>query len=352
MFDSHKIDDYFNGERPFENTQPDDKPKMSGWLRVVKLGFPCLAAAIFGVMLVMPNIKKSVELQNDVTIPRKNEMEKLHIENTVYYATDSKNRVSTITADSVDEMTPTSKEVKINTPKADISTDNGNIKVSADTGFFNQEKNILKLQQNVNALDEKGTKIKTLAAEYDFTKEYGHGNERLNAEGDWGDLEAQGFEFFKTTNILVLKGKHVVTTSQGTLTADIETRYFQNAHKSVSIGNVVVRQGDNILYANKLIAFYSASNKLERAEAFGNVKIITPKGKAYGSSGVYNPKTAKVELIGAVKLEQNGNIINGDKAETDLNTQISRITGNKKTGGRITGTFYSKRSANDKKSEK
>ena len=75
MFDSHKIDDYFNGERPFENTQPDDKPKMSGWLRVVKLGFPCLAAAIFGVMLVMPNIKKSVELQNDVTIPRKNEKE-------------------------------------------------------------------------------------------------------------------------------------------------------------------------------------------------------------------------------------------------------------------------------------
>lgn len=352
MFDSRKIDDYFNGKRQLDEIKYNNKPQTSKWLRFVKLGFPCVAAAILGVMLVMPNIKKSVELQDDVTIPRKNEMEKLHIEQTVYYATDSENRVSTITADSVDEIAPGAKEVKINTPRADISTANGKIKVAADTGFFNQEENILKLRQDVAAYDEKGTKIKTSAAEYDFKKEYGHGSERLGAEGDWGDLEAQGFEFFKAENILVLKGRHVVTTSQGTLTADKETRYFQNARKSVSRGNVVVRQGDNILYADKLVARYSASNELERAEASGNVKIITPKGKAYGSSGVYNPKTAKVELTGKVKLEQNGNVIYGSKAETDLNTQISRITGNKKTGGRITGTFYSKRKANDKESDK
>ena len=50
MFDSHKIDDYFDGKRPFENAKPDDKPKTSVWLRFVKLGFPCLAAAILGVM--------------------------------------------------------------------------------------------------------------------------------------------------------------------------------------------------------------------------------------------------------------------------------------------------------------
>ena len=75
MFDSHKIDDYFDGKRPFENAKPDDKPKTSVWLRFVKLGFPCLAAAILGVMVVMPNIKKSVDLQDDITVPRKNEME-------------------------------------------------------------------------------------------------------------------------------------------------------------------------------------------------------------------------------------------------------------------------------------
>ena len=83
------------------------------------------------------------------------------------------------------------------------------------------------------------------------------------------------------------------------------------------------------------------------------MRIITQKGKAYCDKGVYNPKTAKVQLTGKVKLEQQGNVINGNMAETDLNTQISRITGNKKTGGRISGTFYSKRKTeNGKKSDK
>ena len=91
----------------------------------------------------------------------------------------------------------------------------------------------------------------------------------------------------------------------------------------------------------------------KEAEAVPTNKYETRINKEETSFEVYViPEDPKVELIGAVKLEQNGNIINGDKAETDLNTQISRITGNKKTGGRITGTFYSKRSANDKKSEK
>lgn len=353
MFDSHKIDAYFNGEQPFDNEQPNDKPKSSKWLRFIKLGFPCLAAAILGVMVVMPNIKKSVELQNDVTLPRKNEMEKLHIEQTVYYSTDGKNRVSTVTADSVDEVEAGSKEVKINNPKAEILTDGGPLKIESLTGFFNQEDNILTLQEKVVARDEKGSVVKTEKAVYDFTNDYGFGNERINAEGNWGDLEANGFEYYKADNILVLKGKHIVTTSQGVLTAEKETRYFQAEHRSVSLGNVIVRQGNNILYSDKLIAFYSPDNELEKAEAYGNVRIITPKGKAYGDKGTYNPKTAKVELVGKVKLEQQGNVINGDKAETDLNTQISRITGNQKTGGRISGTFYSKRKAkDDKKSDK
>lgn len=352
MFDSHKIDAYFDGERPFENVQAEQKNKMPVVRRFIKLGFPCLAAAILGVMLVMPNIKKSIDLRNDETLPRKNEMEKLHIEQTVYHTTDSKNRVSTITADSVDEVSPEAKNVKINNPSGEIPTDNGMIQIKALTGYFNQNDNVLTLVEKVIAYDERKTVVKTEEASYDFKKDYGFGSKRINAEGTWGDLEAESFEFYKNENILILKGKHVVTTSQGILTADKETRFFQNEHKSVSLGNVIVRQNDNILYANKMIAWFTPDNELKKTEAYGNVRIVTPKGKAFGDKGVYNPKTAKVELFGRVRLEQQGNVINGNKAETDLNTQISRITGNKNKGGRISGTFYSKRKTeNDKKTK-
>ena len=168
MFDSRKIDDYFNGKRQLDEIRYNNKPQTSRWLRFVKLGFPCVAAAILGVMLVMPNIKKSIDLQNNVTMPRKNEMEKLHIEQTVYHTTDSKNRVGTVTADSVDEVAPGSKEVKINSPKGEIPTDNGMIKINAVEGYFNQEKNMLRLNGHVNAIDESGTVVRTEEVVYDF----------------------------------------------------------------------------------------------------------------------------------------------------------------------------------------
>ena len=62
-----------------------------------------------------------------------------------------------------------------------------------------------------------------------------------------------------------------------------------------------------------------------------------------GDKGYYNPEKTIVELIGNVQLEQNGNIINGQKAETNLMTSISKIYGDEKKGGRITGTFYNKK---------
>ena len=154
---------------------------------------------------------------------------------------------------------------------------------------------------------------------------------------------AEAFEYMKNGNILVLKGPHVITTSDGVLTAEQETRYFQDAQKSVSIGNVVIKQANNTLRADMMTAYYGKNNELKKVEATGNVKVVTPKGTAVGEKGIYTPNNAKVELIGKVQIEQQGNFINGDRAETDLNTQISKITGDKKTGGRISGTFYSKR---------
>ncbi len=343
MFDSHKIDAYFNGDRSFDNVKLSDKPQTSRWLRFVKLGFPCVAAALLGVMIVMPNIKKSVDLQDSATLPRKNELEKLHIEQTVYNSTDNKNRVSTVTADSVDEVAPGSKEIKISNPRGLLPTDSGVVNVKSDNGFFVQDANILTLEGNVVAEDEKNTLVTTEKASFDFKKDYGYGNNPINGSGEWGTLNAEGFEYYKNDNILVLKGRHNVVSAEGTLTAQTETRYFQNEHKSVSTGDVVIQQGENQMYADKVVVYYTPKNELKKAEAYGDVRIVTPKGKAFGQKGFYNPQTSVVSLHDNVRLEQDGNVINGSKAETNLKTQISRIIADKKSGKRITGTFYNKK---------
>ena len=92
MFDSRKLDSYFEENRPKRQVEREYISAQSKWARFVKLFAPCFAAVLVGLMVVIPNIKKSVDLNANITIPRKNEMEKLHIEDSVFNFIDSKNR--------------------------------------------------------------------------------------------------------------------------------------------------------------------------------------------------------------------------------------------------------------------
>ena len=415
MLETSKIDSFFDGDARLEH-KTEETPTVSKWARFVKLGFPCIAAALLGVMIVVPNIKKSVDLQDNITMPRKNELEKLHIEETVFSAVDNKNRVNTVIADSVDEIEPGSQKVKFQNPHGTISTDEGEIAVNADSGYFTQQENILELETNVKAVVHEKTTVMTEYAVYDFNKESGYGNKPVKAVGDWGTMNATEFAYDKKNGILTLIGHNEIISPKGTLTADKQTKVFQYENKTESLENATLKQNDNVVRADKIIAFFSdsARKELKRVEAYGNVvittatekaygdegyydlqsgqlelfgqkklvsirreentltskhliayftkgkkpelirveamqnvNVTTPKGSASGNRGIYNPQTEMVELSENVRIEQNGNFIIGEHAETDLKTSISRIKGGKKTGGRISGIFYNKRKNKD-----
>ena len=411
MFDTRKIDSFFDGEKQIKRNF-EETSSVSKWSRFVKLGFPCIAAALLGVMVVIPNIKKSVDLQDNITMPRKNELEKLHIEETVFSAIDDKNRVNTVVADSVDEVEPGSQKVKFKNPKGQIPTDDGNIDITADIGYFTQQENVLELENNVKAVVHEKTTIHTERVVYDFNNEFGYGKEPIEAVGDWGTLKAPEFTFDKKSDILTLIGYHEITSQKGVLTAEKETKVFQRENRTESLGNAVLQQENNKVRADKIIAFFTdkSHKELKRIEAYGNVIITTPteyatgkegyfeaetgklelfgengivlikrenntlqakhviahftkgkkqelikvealqnvvvktpKGSASGNKGIYNPRTKLVELLGDVRIEQDGNFVVGQRAETDLNTSVSRLKGGEKTGGRISGIFYNKR---------
>ncbi len=411
MLETSKIDSFFDGEVQLKQSSKDT-PKVSKWSRFVKLGFPCIAAALLGVMVVIPNIKKSVDLQDNITMPRKNELEKLHIEETVFSAVDDKNRVNVVVADSVDEVEPGSQKVKFQNPKGTIPTDEGKINISSDIGYFTQQENILELETNVKAVIHEKTTVDTEHAVYDFNNETGYGKKTIKAVGDWGTLNAPEFLYDKKNGILTLVGKNEIISPKGILTADKETKVFQKENKTESLQNATLKQNDNTVRADKVIAFFTdtAHKELKRVEAYGNVVITTPaekasgdegyfdpqtgklelfgkkksvsivrenntltaahiiayftkgkkqelikaealrnvvvttpKGSARGDRGEYNPQTKMVELFGNVRIEQDGNFIDGEHAETDLTTSVSRIKGGEKTGGRIKGIFFNRR---------
>ena len=80
MSDLKKIDSYFDDNQSFDIRTSAQLQSGVSWRRIFKLGLPCVAAALLGMMVIMPNIRKSTDLRDNITIPRKNEMEKLHIE--------------------------------------------------------------------------------------------------------------------------------------------------------------------------------------------------------------------------------------------------------------------------------
>lgn len=380
MFDSQKIDAYFNGTKPLSAPEKKTVRSMGVSSRFVKLGFPCIAAAILGVMMVMPNIKKSMDISDQITLPRKSEMEKLHAEQIVLNTTDNKNRVNKVWADNMDELEIGSEEIKINNPRAEIASDDGIISLSADYGLVNQNTKVLQLNQNVKAFDEQNNSVQTANATYEFEQEYGYGNEKVYASGDWGTLTADGFTYDKGKAILVLLGNTIINTDKGVLRAEKETHVFPSEKKVVSIGNAVVKHQDNSLFADKIINYFSQSGKITllKTEAFGKVKIVaqkgtatakravyladtgaaelfddviisTEKGIAKGSKAVYNSTANTVDLYGNVVLQQGDNFMYGQHVHTDLNTSISTITADEKQGSRVSGVFYNKRKAENGK---
>lgn len=83
--------------------------------------------------------------------------------------------------------------------------------------------------------------------------------------------------------------------------------------------------------------------ELHSLEADGNVVITTPAEKVTGKHGIYNAQTNKALLTGGVVLHRGPNMLEGERAEVDLNTNTSQLFGGPgmvKTGGLVRGIFY------------
>ena len=59
--------------------------------------------------------------------------------------------------------------------------------------------------------------------------------------------------------------------------------------------------------------------------------------------GTYLAQAGKINLFDDVVINQNGNILKGSRAETDLNTGISKILSGSSSKGRVSGVFKEKK---------
>ena len=146
--------------------------------------------------------------------------------------------------------------------------------------------------------------------------------------------------------VMVLTGNNLrLTTATQVLTARDSLEYWDQRKLAVARGDAVAVEKDRRVAADVLTAHVAQDAKtgashINRVDAFGNVRVSTPTQIAQSAKGVYNVDTQIATLVDRVRVTQGKNQLNGDYAEVNLNTGVSRML-----SGRAAGTAGARVSA-------
>lgn len=152
-------------------------------------------------------------------------------------------------------------------------------------------------------------------------------------------------EYWEQKDLAVARGDAVVITEDRRIRADVLTAQFKNAEQRAATPASAKPApakpaAKPAARPNQKPAPSTAStpdaSRLHRLDAFGNVVITSPDEVARGNRGVYMEETGIANLMGSVKITRGQNQLNGEAAEVNLRTGVSRIvSANQGTGGPV-----------------
>ena len=146
--------------------------------------------------------------------------------------------------------------------------------------------------------------------------------------------------------VMVLTGNTRLVTPTDRITARDSLEYWEARALVVARGNAVATRGDRTLRADPLTAHFfkgkDNKSKINIIRAFDNVIITSPKEVVRARRGVYNLATGIAVLTGSVKITRGEDQINGDQAEVNFNTGVSRMLSSGPQ--RVRGLFKPRRS--------
>ncbi len=128
------------------------------------------------------------------------------------------------------------------------------------------------------------------------------------------------------------------------ITARDRIEYHTLDGRLEAIGGVVLTKAQDKIEADRMSAVFEhdATGKrvLKTMTATGNVVITTPDEILTGRRGTYVAATNIATLEGGVTIRRGPHLLEGEKAEVNLETNVSRMTGDLATGHRVRGVFY------------
>ena len=143
-------------------------------------------------------------------------------------------------------------------------------------------------------------------------------------------------------SVVVLRGEDLrLESADGVVTARDTLEYWPDRQLAVARGDAVVEQGDQTVEADVVAGEFTEDEngelQLTRVTGTGNVVITTPTDVAVADEAVYDLLTDIATLDGSVRLTRGDNQLNGDFAEINLQTGVSRLLARPGGGGRVSG---------------
>jgi lipopolysaccharide export system protein LptA len=159
---------------------------------------------------------------------------------------------------------------------------------------------------------------------------------RIEAEGDVRLRSERATAFGGSAiydidrGVLVLLGENLrLETGQDLITAEDSLEYWEKQRLAVARGEAQAIRDDQRVRAEVLAAHLLPGRQgdleLNRVDAYGNVRISTAQEYARGDRGVYYAKDELATLAGDVRITRGENQLNGEYAEVNLASGISRL---------------------------
>ena len=230
----------------------------------------------------------------------------------------------------------------------------GNITLDADGGVeYHQKEQKLVAVGNARASKEDlSIRAETLVGFYDSQTK--NRFSRLEAYEDVvmktprADADGDSLVYDIANDTAILKGYPAhIKTPDADITAKGSITYYPTKKQAIARDNVIAADAEgNKVHADLMTAYFAdgADGKLvlDKIDIEQNVKIISGDTTVTALRGTYWARQGKINLFDDVVINQNGNVLKGSKAETDLNTGISKMLSGG-TKGRVSGVFKEKK---------
>lgn len=172
----------------------------------------------------------------------------------------------------------------------------------------------------------------------DITHVKANGDVRMR--DDTQSAKGETLDYNVETGIYKLTGTALEVVSPDAIAKSNQIlEFFTREDRMHAVGNAIVQLPDGrILEADDIQIQNHEDGSVDQIDANGNVRITMENARsAMADMAVYTQKEGTALLTGNVTISEGGNVLNGQKAEIDFNSGISRMLSSGKS--RVTGVF-------------